>query len=195
MMKERTSAYYESEAKLFFDATVHIDPTPFLAPLAQALQPGARVLDLGCGSGRDLLWLKNKGFFPHGLEPSSALAALAERHSGCPVTLGDIRSTELLSQPWDGLLVSGVLVHLPHAALPEILSRLASALAPGGRLYVSIKEGVGSAKDKDHRTFYYWQDSAFRRMAKSAGLICLSMSRSPSARGGDDVWLGYLFET
>lgn len=193
-MTDRTREYYEQEAQAFFDATVHIDPAPFLTPLAHALAPGARILDIGCGSGRDLLWLKEKGFAPHGLEPSPALAALAEAHSGCPVTIGEVTAHPLLDRTWDGILVSGVLVHLPHDTIPAVLDRMAQALARDGRLYVSVKEGKGTARDADNRTFYYWQDSDFRRVAEGAGLALLSMTRSASARGTADIWLGYLLE-
>ncbi len=193
-MSDKTQAYYEQEAKAFFDATVTIDPTPILTPLAEALVPGARVLDIGCGSGRDLLWLKNRGFVPHGLEPSPALAKLAEKHSGCPVTTGDIITTDHFNESWDGILISGVLVHFPHNTIPDILSRITNALAPGGRLYVSVKEGYGLATDNDNRDFYYWQDDTFQAVARNAGLHLLEMTRSASARGNADVWLGYLFE-
>lgn len=193
-MTDKTQEYYEMEAQTFFDATVAMDPTSFLTPLADALTPGARILDIGCGSGRDLLWLKNRGFYPRGLEPSPALATLAERHSGCPVTTGDIITTDLLNQAWDGILVSGVLVHFPHDTILEILSRITNALTPGGCIYISVKEGNGSATDHDNRAFYYWQDDAFQSVAKNAGLTLLSMSRSPSHRGNTDVWLGYLCE-
>jgi len=191
-MTDKTKVYYETEAQAFFDATVQIDPTPFLTPLADALTLGARVLDIGCGSGRDLLWLKNRGFAPYGLEPSPALAILAENHSGCPVATGDIMGADLLDQAWDGILISGVLVHLPRHTIPAILFRIANAFIPGGRLYVSVKEGNGSATDNDNRRFYYWQDSDFRRIAEKAGLKVLFMSRSASARGNADIWLGYL---
>lgn len=193
-MDDSTRDYYEQEAQRFFDATVNIDPTPILTPLAEALLPGARILDIGCGSGRDLLWLKERGFHPHGLEPSAALASLAEQHSGCPVTVGELTTTDLLDRPWDGILVSGVLVHLPHKAVPGHLLRLAGALADGGRLYVSVKEGKGEGADADHRSFYYWQDTDFRVVARQAGLEVCSMGRSASARGNTDIWLGYLLK-
>ncbi|VFQ43599.1 class I SAM-dependent methyltransferase [Desulfoluna butyratoxydans] len=193
-MDDSTRDYYEQEAQRFFDATVNIDPTPILTPLAEALLPGARILDIGCGSGRDLLWLKERGFYPHGLEPSPALAALAETHSGCPVTVGELTTTDFLDRPWDGILVSGVLVHLPHGTVPGHLLRLAGALADGGRLYVSVKEGKGEGTDADDRSFYYWQDDDFRQVAQGAGLSVLSMSRSASARGNADIWLGYLLK-
>ena len=45
-------------------------PAPFLTPLADRLPAGSLVLDVGCGSGRDLCWMKSKGFRVMGLERS-----------------------------------------------------------------------------------------------------------------------------
>ena len=191
---EKTRAYYELKGDLFFRATRGIDPSSFLSDFERALPLGAHVLDVGCGSGRDMLWLKKRGHHPQGLELSSKLARLAQEYSGCPVTLGDLLTTALLQKCWQGILVSGVLVHLSRGAVPSILQALARALSEDGVLYISVKEGVGTFCDADHRRFYYWQDADFKKVARDAGLALLSMTRSPSARGSKDTWLGYLFQ-
>jgi SAM-dependent methyltransferase len=53
--------YYDRYYRAYYDATAGIDPEPFLKLFARQLMPGDRVLDVGCGSGRDLNWLKDKG--------------------------------------------------------------------------------------------------------------------------------------
>jgi hypothetical protein len=42
----------------YFVSTFDIDPSSFLAPLADRLQKGETIQDIGCGSGRDLHWLQ-----------------------------------------------------------------------------------------------------------------------------------------
>ena len=74
--------FYQKNHKEYFESTVGIDPSTFLSPLADRLSPGAKILDIGCGSGRDLLWLKNLGFKVAGFERSSSLATLAQEHAG-----------------------------------------------------------------------------------------------------------------
>jgi len=46
--------YYKENFKEYFDRTFSLDPSSFLAPVAERLSSGATVLDAGCGSGRDL---------------------------------------------------------------------------------------------------------------------------------------------
>ncbi len=72
--------FYEKYHQQYFTDTVAIDPQSFLDPLIALLKPKATILDIGCGSGRDLLWLKNKGYTPTGFERSNSLTEMAQDH-------------------------------------------------------------------------------------------------------------------
>ncbi|MDZ7760171.1 MAG: hypothetical protein U5L00_07945 [Desulfovermiculus sp.] len=54
-------SFYQNQAQAYFDQTFGVDPSSFLLPLIRHLSPGARILDVGCGAGRDMLWLTNRG--------------------------------------------------------------------------------------------------------------------------------------
>jgi len=54
--------FYRENHREYFERTFNIDPSTFLSQLVAKLPPGSFILDVGCGSGRDLLWLKNCGF-------------------------------------------------------------------------------------------------------------------------------------
>ena len=93
--------YYEENWKTYHEATVAIDPAPFLAPLFARIAPPATILDVGCGSGRDLLWFTKRGFRVTGFERSPSLAELARKHSGCPVIEGDFEVYDFSDQSAD----------------------------------------------------------------------------------------------
>jgi cyclopropane fatty-acyl-phospholipid synthase-like methyltransferase len=89
---EMKDDYYQAYFLDYHAQTFHIDSSSFLEPLAKHLQPGAHIMDVGCGSGRDLLWFKTRGFNPTGLERSDGLARLARDHSGCDVITDDFET-------------------------------------------------------------------------------------------------------
>jgi len=184
--------YYEKHHKTYFERTVLIDPVLFLKPFADVLPSGSSVLDVGCGSGRDLLWLKQRGFAAAGLERSPGLAALARTHSGCPVIEGDFMTFEFDEPAFDALLLCGALVHLPHAQTPVVLDRLLQALNRPGWVFLSMKAGRGQRIDPAGRTFYLWSAEDLEKILASLRLEILSVSRTVSAAGTGEYWLGYV---
>jgi SAM-dependent methyltransferase len=76
-------------------------------PLVEHLTPGSKVLDAGCGSGRDMLWLTERGFNCTGLERSPELAALAREHSGLPVIEADFETFDFSRMNMDAVLLIG----------------------------------------------------------------------------------------
>jgi SAM-dependent methyltransferase len=77
------SDFYQKNYKAYHEKTFSIDPSSFLEPLARRLPTEAFILDVGCGSGRDLLWMKKQGFDVIGFERSLELAELARENAGC----------------------------------------------------------------------------------------------------------------
>jgi 2-polyprenyl-3-methyl-5-hydroxy-6-metoxy-1,4-benzoquinol methylase len=58
----RSPSHYRTHAQAYFDATQGVDMAPLYARFTPLLPPGARVLDAGCGSGRDALAFQRMGF-------------------------------------------------------------------------------------------------------------------------------------
>jgi SAM-dependent methyltransferase len=185
--------FYESNARAYFERTNRVDPTPILSPLLPYLQPGGTILDIGCGSGRDLKWFKARGFDAAGLERSPSLALLASDHSNCPVSIVDLFD---YNPPvhYDCILLIGTLVHLPKPEFPRALGKAMRMLKAGGILYLSMKAWGGGEASDDGREYQLWSDSELRREFGKAGLSVLEHSRSRSLLGNRDVWLGYILK-
>jgi SAM-dependent methyltransferase len=110
------------------------EPDPTVVAEVDRLAPG-RALDLGCGQGRNSVWLVRNGWTVTGVDFSDvALAAAREAAPGAEWVQADLRDYEPDRTAYD--LVLYAFVQLPARERREILERAARALAPGGTLLV-----------------------------------------------------------
>ncbi len=132
------AAYYED-----FWADAPQDPAPWAwerrrAMLLDAVRPGERVLDLGCGAGRFVAALRDAGAEPVGVEIAQAALDRAARNApGADLRLleGD-GSLPLEHASVDVVWCSEVLEHVPDTA--HLLLEARRVLRPGGRLLVTV---------------------------------------------------------
>lgn len=185
--------YYQQNYRAYHEKTFFVDPASFLMPFAENLKPGARILDIGCGSGRDLLWLKKRGFKVTGFERSSALADLARKKAGCEVFEGDFGNYNFSNIRTDAILFVGSLVHIEHGKLSNLIEKIANQTHASG-IYLSFKEGAGVESTADSRTFYLWKDEALRKLFERIGSHVIDFSKSVSLVNPKDMWLGYMLE-
>jgi SAM-dependent methyltransferase len=186
--------YYQNNCAEYYKRTVSVDPSSFLSPFVNAIPKGCSILDIGCGSGRDLLWLKNQCFQVTGFEISKGLAQLARIHSGCEVIGGDFETYDFSRLAFDAILASGSLVHVAHERLANVMRNIKQALVTGGFFYVSLKEGKNTYQDKTGRIFYLWQDSDLRNLFSKLSFKVLIFSSSLSVLNSKDPWLGYVLK-
>jgi len=184
--------FYEKNHEDYFHSTVNIDPSSFLSPLLHYLEPEAEILDVGCGSGRDLLWFADKGFSAIGIERSPGLAKLARTHAKRPVIEADFGSYDFSQHHCDAVVLIGALVHVPREGLPQILEAIASCLKPNGSMLITMKEGRGVRHFPDGRLFTLWQREDLEDIFKKTGFEVQEFSRKTSKLRQDDVWLGYV---
>jgi SAM-dependent methyltransferase len=187
------SDYYTQNYRTYHEKTFFLDPTSFLALFAESLKPGAKILDIGCGSGRDLLWLKKLGYEVIGIERSPGLADLARKNAGCKVIEGDFEIFDFSNIQADALLFAGSLVHIEHDRLSHLVGKIANQ-THAAVIYLSLKEGVGVRTAVDGRTFYLWHDKALRQLFGRLGFKVIDSSKSISHVNPKDIWLGYVLE-
>lgn len=96
-------------------------------------QPGARLLDVGCGSGLAVAALRRMGWDASGVEPDPAAVARARRR-GVPVQQGQLDEVAYPPGSFDAVTMSHVIEHLPTPA--PVLHEIHRILRPGGALVV-----------------------------------------------------------
>lgn len=139
-MTEQTISYYNANADAFIEGTLSVDVSHLYAAFEPLLPEGASVLDVGCGSGRDLKHFAERGYQSLGLEPSNQLAEFAQKHSGQQVVCATVQGTDW-TEHFDGIWCCASLLHVPKDELREVFQKLTKALKLGGVMYVSFKYG------------------------------------------------------
>ena len=187
--------FYQKYYQWYHKRTFSIDPSPFLEPVARLLPVNASLLDVGCGSGRDLIWLKAQGFKVCGFEKSKGLARLARDKSSCEVIEGDFEIYDFTALSFDAVLASGSLVHIPHEKLPTVIGNIIQCLpVTGSYVYISLKHGYGIKTDTKGRTFFLWTAGELNKIYKQLGLTVIECSKSISLANSKDTWLGYILQ-
>jgi SAM-dependent methyltransferase len=166
---QTTRAFYQRHAAEYAAATLRAPMERFTKLFAQELSPGARVADLGCGGGRDLRLLRERGLDPIGLDSAEALAVIARQYSGASVVVGDLRSLPFGENVFGGVWASASLLHLRRADMNATLAEIFCIMRAGGVFFGSVKSGNGEAQDADGRWFTYYNRQEWTELLGQAG--------------------------
>lgn len=156
-MDATTLAAYDARAAAYCEEWLSQPPPIDLQHLwRNYLVPGARTVDIGSGSGRDVDWLSRHGFPCEGIDASKGLVAQAQRRF--PGLRFGIASLPGLAGIPDASFVNvvceTVIMHLPEEALVPAADSLCRILAPGGVLYLSWRVGEGAdSRDEAGRLY------------------------------------------
>ncbi|WP_425098096.1 class I SAM-dependent methyltransferase [Tropicibacter sp. S64] len=162
---------YDLRAAEYAEVTASEGPDATLQRFIDALPPGARVLDLGCGPGTSAAYMAQSGLRPEAWDASSGMVALAEKHPGVTARLSSFDDlTEIDAASFDGVWANFSLLHAPRKALPRHLREIARILRPGGLFHIAVKEGTGERRDRIGRLYSYYTEGDLTRLLKDAGL-------------------------
>jgi SAM-dependent methyltransferase len=188
----RTLDHYEAHADAFWAGTHDHDVSQNLAALLRWLPDDRplRLLDFGCGPGRDLLALKQRGHRPVGLDGTARFCEMARAHSGCEVWQQDFLALDLPTQRFDGIFANASLFHVPADHLPRVLGQLHGTLDDGGVLFASNPRGDNRGGWSGERYGHYWDWDGWRGQLEAVGFLPLEhYYRPPGLPRERQPWL------
>jgi len=184
--------HYEQHAEDFREGTRDHDVSQNVEALLRHL-PGAsgqRILDLGCGPGRDLALFVARGHAPVGLDGAAAFVTMARAATGCEVWHQDLLALELPTARFDGIFANAVLFHVPTQELGRVLDELRRTLVAGGVLFCSNPRGPDIEQQQGLRYGAYLTLETWTRFVTSAGFELLEhYFRPPDRPRSEQPWL------
>lgn len=177
-----TLEHYRQSAEGFRRGTADHDVSQNIDAFLRHIQgqPPYRVLDFGCGPGRDLLTFTRLGHVAVGLDGTDAFVAMARDQTGCEVWQQDFLALDLPDAGFDGVFANASLFHVPSRALPRVLAQLHATLKPGGVLFSSNPRGQNQEGWNSGRYGVYHDIESWRTLVTAAGFTELEHYYRPA---------------
>jgi SAM-dependent methyltransferase len=153
--------------------------------LIEAANP--RILDVGCGNGKDTAYLMANGVTAVGIDYSSRMLQEAKRHVQNGVFhLMDMRNLEFPNNTFDGVWANGCIYHVPKLELGQVLKEVIRVLTPRGIFSFNAKAGTGEGLEDNPKSFAggprfyaYYTISEIKERLKGAGLEVIEAKNYP----------------
>jgi len=153
MHPDRTASFYAENAETYAKRARSLPKQQLDAFLAK-LEPGAAILELGCGGGQDSAYMLSQGFDVTPTDGSAELARQAEALIGRPVKIMLFQELDTESA-FDGIWAHASLLHVQRPELPDVFARIRRALRTGGVIHASFKAGEAEGHDGFGRYYNY----------------------------------------
>lgn len=185
--------YYNKYAAKEFEETVNQDMSEIMKEFLDLLEEGDTILDLGCGSGRDSLYLYEMGYDVTPLDASEEMGKLAEIHTGLKVLQMTFEQMDF-NKVFDGIWACASLLHTPKKELPDILTKIARALNKKGILYMSFKVGDYEGFRGERYFCDFTTDSITELLRENGHFGILKLWETDDVRSGhsDVKWLNVI---
>lgn len=166
---EIVEPYYENTSKLASSKEV-------VDEFSKMLPKGAKILDAGCGPGRDAKWFTDKGFDVVGIDLAEKMIEFARKIAPkATFKIMDFRKLDFPDKSFDAIWFSSSLLSIKKNDAPGALREMYRTLKKGGVMFLNSKVGEGEGLQKDNRyggksKFYaYYKLEEVKQLAEDAG--------------------------
>jgi 2-polyprenyl-3-methyl-5-hydroxy-6-metoxy-1,4-benzoquinol methylase len=188
--QNETLDYYNKNAQEFCQSTVNADMSVCYQMFEKYLRCGGKILDLGCGSGRDSKYFLSQGYEVVSVDGSEEICKYASEYLQRPVLC--VRFEEMnFSHEFDGVWACASLLHVEKYKLSDVLKRVFLSLKENGILYASFKYGT-EEREKDGRYFVDLDEVSVRELLEMDGMFqVLECELTGDVRDGrgNEMWV------
>ena len=184
--------YYNTNAKDFFEGTAYVDMSEQYKDFLTYIPKGGKILDAGCGSGRDSRIFKEYGYDIVAMDGSIELCKLASEYIGQEVIHKQFQDIDF-PPIFDGIWAAASLLHVPSSEIDMVLSKLKESLKTGGIFYASFKYGDFEG-ERNGRYFHDLNEETAKVLFTRVGFKLEKMWITGDVREGrgDEKWINLL---
>jgi 2-polyprenyl-3-methyl-5-hydroxy-6-metoxy-1,4-benzoquinol methylase len=185
--------FYNKNAVNFINGTVSADMSETWDKFLIYVSPGGRILDAGCGSGRDTLFFKYKGYDVLAFDASEEMVRLSSALTGQQTLMMRFEDLEFRNE-FDGVWACASLLHVSKADISRVLDRIAASMRVGGVFFASFKYGEGEV-ERNARVFNCYDENSLRELLLSvSGLETVDVWVTSDVRPGreNERWVNCL---
>lgn len=150
--KTVTQESYQKTAHEFARKVENLAPLESIEKFIKLLPSHAKIIDIGCGSGRDAKIFSERGLSVLGIDFCQNLIDIAKKHAPlAQFQMMDIETATFPPSSFDGAWACCSLSHISKKNFPSVLATIHSLLKTNGHLYLTLKKGIGEVQEKDLR--------------------------------------------
>ncbi len=146
------SNYYESNAERYAAETFFADMSEQYQRFRLLLKKGAKILDVGSGSGRDACYFQKQGYQVTALEPSKNLCREIRKVFSGEIVCSNIQNYRP-TERYDGIWACASLIHLQEEEVLQFFEKIDQYLDDNGIIYISGKNGISTGEVEEGRFF------------------------------------------
>ena len=190
---KETIATYEKIASNYFESHSDVSEIKEIVNFFLKNLKGKRVLDVGCGPGRDTRYFSEMGLKVVGMDLTRSFLRIGLKHAPkARFVLMDMQKLAFKEKVFDGIWACASFLHLPKKEAKNALFEFKRVLRGGGLLYISVKEGKGEhfiekERYKGGKKFVaFYSKDEFEKLIGSCGF---KLFRTLIERKGETTWI------
>ncbi|WP_271629060.1 class I SAM-dependent methyltransferase [Caldicellulosiruptor sp. DIB 104C] len=190
-----TIRYYDENAIEFFENTKNADMKELYELFLKYLPKGSKILDLGCGSGRDTKYFLQNGYDTVAIDGSLEMVKLSTQYTGKQTFHMTFEQLDFYEE-FDGVWACASLLHVPRSKIDLIFRKIYLALKKNGIFYSSYKYG-NTEEFRNGRFFNNYDESSFMALLKNHPYFeLLEMKTTNDVRKGreNEKWLNVILK-
>ena len=191
-MVNKTLIYYNQNADSFIEGTVSVNFKEVQDKFLQMLS-GKKILDFGCGSGRDTMYFLKSGFDVTATDGSEELCKYASEYTGIHVKQMLFQDLDEVDY-YDGIWACSSILHLSKNELRIVMNKMSRALKSGGIIYTSFKYGnfEGERNGRFFTDFTIDEFTDFVKDVKEMAIEEYWITGDVRPGRGDERWLNLI---